>query len=176
MQPDSGSDLASIRSRATETPEGWRLNGTKIWTSGAHGAHYMIALMRTDGTREVRHAGLSQFMIDMQAARQQGLEVRPIRNMLGDAEFNEVHFDNLLVPHDALLGERGSGWAQVGAELALERSGPERFLSSIQLLIELIDLADPGDPRHADFIGRALGDVAPDVARSGRDAVPRREV
>lgn len=116
-EPDSGSDLASIRSRATETPEGWRLNGTKIWTSGAHGARYMIALMRTDGTHEVRHAGLSQFLIDMQAARQQGLEVRPIRNMLGDAEFNEVHFDNLLVAHDALLGERqwlGAGGCRTG--------------------------------------------------------------
>lgn len=157
-EPDSGSDLASIRSRAVETADGWRLNGTKIWTSGAHHADYMIALMRTDGGPEDRNAGLSQFLIDM--SRVQGLNVRPIRNLLGGADFNEVHFEDVLVPHDALLGERGGGWSQVTAELALERSGPERFLSSIQLLLELIDLADPSDPRHADYIGRAVADIA----------------
>ena len=157
-EPDSGSDLASIRSRATEAPGGWRLNGTKIWTSGAHHADYMIALIRTDGSPDDRHAGLSQFLIDM--SRVEGLEVRPIRNLLGGADFNEVHFNDVFVPHDALLGERGGGWAQVSGELALERSGPERFLSSIQLLLELIDLADPADPRHADFIGRAVADIA----------------
>lgn len=159
-EPDSGSDLASIRSRATETPDGWRLNGTKIWTSGAHHADYMIALMRTDGTQESRHAGLSQFLIDMKAVEGKGLEVRPIRNLLGGTDFNEVHFSDVLIPHDALLGERGGGWAQVTAELALERSGPERFLSSIQLLLDMIDRADPADPRHADFIGRAIADIA----------------
>ncbi|WP_296657256.1 acyl-CoA dehydrogenase family protein [Paraburkholderia sp.] len=159
-EPDSGSDLASIRSRATETSDGWSLNGTKIWTSGAHHADYMIALMRTDGTREDRHAGLSQFLIDVKAAKSNGLEIRPIRNLLGGADFNEVHFENVRVPREALLGERGGGWAQVTSELALERSGPERFLSSIQLLIELVNLADAGNPRHADFVGRALADVA----------------
>jgi len=160
-EPDSGSDLASIRSRATETADGWSLNGAKIWTSGAHGADYIIALMRTDGNREDRHAGMSQFLIDMGAATRSGqLQIRPIRNLLGGSDFNEIHFENLRLPREALLGERGGGWAQVGAELALERSGPERFLSSIQLLYEMIDLADPDDPRHADFIGRALADIS----------------
>jgi acyl-CoA dehydrogenase len=159
-EPDSGSDLASIRSRATETADGWSLNGTKIWTSGAHNADYMIALMRIDVDSENRHAGLSQFLIDLNAARGHGLEIRPIHNQLGDSDFNEVHFENLRLPHDALLGERGGGWDQVTAELALERSGPERFLSSIQLLAEMIDLADPNDPRHADVIGRALSDIS----------------
>jgi acyl-CoA dehydrogenase len=116
--------------------------------------------LRTGGSREDRHAGLSQFLIDLSAARGHGLEIRPIRNQLGDSDFNEVHFENLRLPHDALLGEPGGGWAQVGAELALERSGPERFLSSIQLLAEMIDLADPTDPRHADYIGRALADIS----------------
>ncbi|HKT99429.1 MAG TPA: acyl-CoA dehydrogenase family protein [Paraburkholderia sp.] len=159
-EPDSGSDLASIRSRATDTGSGWRLNGTKIWTSGAQRADYMIALMRSDGTREDRHSGLSQFLIDMKMAKENGLEIRPIRNLLGGSDFNEVHFNDVPVPYDALLGERGGGWAQVTSELALERSGPERFLSSIQLLIELVNLADPDNPLHADFIGRAVSDVA----------------
>jgi len=157
-EPDAGSDLASIRSRATEMPDGWLLNGTKVWTSGAQHANYMIALMRTDGAPEDRHVGISQFLIDMNKV--EGLTVRPIRNLLGGSEFNEVHFENVFVPRDALLGERGAGWAQVNAELALERSGPERFLSSIQLVLELIDLADPTDSRHADFIGRATADIA----------------
>jgi acyl-CoA dehydrogenase len=160
-EPDSGSDLASIRSRATQTDDGWRLDGAKIWTSGAHDADYMIALVRTGGNRDDRHAGMSQFLIDMRQATRSGcLQVRPIRNLLGGEDFNEIHFEDLRLPREALLGELDGGWAQVGAELALERSGPERFLSSIQLLYEMIDLADPADPRHADFIGRALADVS----------------
>jgi acyl-CoA dehydrogenase len=156
-EPDSGSDLASVRCRATQTTDGWRVNGTKIWTSGAHEADYMIALLRTDGAPGDRHSGLSQFLIDL---RTPGIEVRPIRNLLGHADFNEVHFNDTALPRDALLGERGGGWNQVSAELALERSGPERFLSSIQLLLEMIDAADADDPRHADFIGRAVADIA----------------
>jgi acyl-CoA dehydrogenase len=156
-EPDSGSDLASVRCRAVEAGDGWRVNGTKIWTSGAHEADYMIALLRTDGVPGDRHAGLSQFLIDL---RTPGIEIRPIRNLLGHADFNEVHFNDVALPREALLGERGGGWNQVSAELALERSGPERFLSSIQLLLEMIDAADPVDPRHADFIGRAVADVA----------------
>jgi acyl-CoA dehydrogenase len=156
-EPDSGSDLASVRCRATQTGDGWRVNGTKIWTSGAHEADYMIALLRTDGAPGDRHSGLSQFLIDL---RTPGIEIRPIRNLLGHADFNEVHFNDVALPREALLGERGGGWNQVSAELALERSGPERFLSSIQLLLEMIDAADPADSRHADFMGRAVADVA----------------
>ncbi|WP_321857690.1 acyl-CoA dehydrogenase family protein [Paraburkholderia tropica] len=156
-EPDSGSDLASVRCRATQTADGWRVNGTKIWTSGARDADYMIALLRTDGAPGDRHTGLSQFLIDL---RTPGIEIRPIRNLLGHEDFNEVHFADTALPRDALLGERGGGWNQVSAELALERSGPERFLSSIQLLLEMIDAADPANPRHTDYIGRAVADIA----------------
>jgi acyl-CoA dehydrogenase len=159
-EPDSGSDLASIRTRATETQQGWCLNGTKIWTSGAHEADYMIALARTDGSPTDRHKGLSQFLIDLNAARGAGLEIRPIRNMLGECDFNEVHFNNLHLPADALLGTRGGGWEQVNSELALERSGPERFLSSIHILTEIINRTDPKDKRSAEVIGRAIAEVA----------------
>ncbi|MNJ10175.1 Acyl-CoA dehydrogenase [compost metagenome] len=130
-EPNAGSDLASVRSRATPCDGGWRLNGRKIWTTNAHHADYMIALVRTSGAPEDRHNGLSQFIIDL---KQPGISVRPIRDLAGDAHFSEVAFDDVLLSHDALVGEEGSGWKQVNAELAFERSGPERFYSSVVLL------------------------------------------
>jgi acyl-CoA dehydrogenase len=94
-EPDSGSDLASIRTRGVHTAEGWVLNGRKVWTSGAHRAHYMIALVRTGEKSANRHEGLSQFLVDMKTP---GLTVRPIINQLGEHDFNEVVFDDVLVP------------------------------------------------------------------------------
>lgn len=156
-EPDSGSDLASIRTKAVRTADGWLINGRKVWTSRAHQAHYMIALVRTGERGEGRHGGLSQLLVDMKTP---GLTVRPIRNQLGEHEFNEVTFDDVLVPHDHLIGREGEGWQQVGAELAFERSGPERYLSSTQLLLELLDAADAADPRHAAAIGRVVAHYA----------------
>lgn len=156
-EPDSGSDLASIRTRGERHGDGWVINGRKVWTSGAHRAHYMIALVRT-GSRDTgdaasRHAGLSQFLVDMQTP---GLTVRPIVNQLGEHDFNEVTFDDVWVPAENLIGTEGDGWRQVGAELAFERSGPERYLSSTQLLLEMLDSADATDPRHAEALGRVV--------------------
>jgi acyl-CoA dehydrogenase len=153
-EPDSGSDLASIRTKAVKTANGWVLNGRKVWTSGAHRAHYMIALVRTGARGEDRHAGLSQFLIDMTSSP--GITVRPIINQLGEHDFNEVTFDDVPVPHEHLIGAEGDGWKQVGAELAFERSGPERYLSSTQLLLEMIAAADVDNPRHAAAIGRIV--------------------
>lgn len=138
-EPNAGSDLASVRSTARHTPEGWRINGQKIWTTGAHLSHIMLALLRSEEGSE-RNAGLSQFLIDLDTP---GIAIRPIIDMTGNHDFNEVFFDDVLVPHGALVGERGNGWAQVTAELALERSGPERYLSSHALLCALIDWAGP---------------------------------
>ena len=152
-EPDSGSDLASIRTRAVSTSQGWVINGRKLWTSGAHRAHYMIALVRTGERGDDRHRGMSQFLVDMQSP---GLTVRPIINQLGEHDFNEVTFDDVRVPHEHLIGTEGDGWKQVGAELAFERSGPERYLSSTQLLLEMLDAADADDPRHAVAIGRIV--------------------
>lgn len=133
-EPGAGSDLAGIRTRAdpinTERG-GWRLNGGKIWTTNAHRSHYMIALVRTSGTAEDRHQGLSQLIVDLSLP---GVTVRPIQDLTGDAHFSEVFFDNVELPADALIGAEGAGWAQVNAELAFERSGPERLYSSIALL------------------------------------------
>lgn len=130
-EPNSGSDLASVRTRADRTESGWRLNGQKIWTSGAHHADYMIALVRTSGEAADRHKGLSQLLIDLKTP---GITTRPIPDLNGDLDFNEVFFDNVELPADALLGEEGAGWEQVTAELAFERSGPERIYSSAILL------------------------------------------
>lgn len=130
-EPNSGSDLASVRTRAERTETGWRVNGQKIWTSGAHHADYMIALVRTSGDSADRQRGLSQLLIDLKAP---GISIRPIADLNGDIDFNEVFFDNVELPANALLGEEGSGWDQVTAELAFERSGPERIYSSAVLL------------------------------------------
>ncbi|EHK63111.1 acyl-CoA dehydrogenase family protein [Achromobacter arsenitoxydans] len=130
-EPGSGSDLASIRTRAEPAANGWRLNGSKIWTTNAHRSHYMIALVRTSGTAQDRHQGLSQVIVDLSLP---GVSVRPIEDLAGDAHFSEVFFDNVELSADALIGEEGAGWAQVNAELAFERSGPERLYSSIALL------------------------------------------
>ncbi len=129
-EPNSGSDLASIRTRAESTESGWRLNGAKIWTTNAHHCHYMIALVRTSGDSSDRHNGLSQLIVDLSAP---GVTTRPITDMAGDAHFNEVFFDNVELPADALIGQQGQGWEQCTAELAFERSGPERIYSSMVL-------------------------------------------
>jgi len=130
-EPNSGSDLASVRTRAEKTPSGWRLNGQKIWTTHAPGSHYMIALARTSGSATDRQQGLSQLIVDLKLP---GVTVRPIKDLAGDAHFSEVFFDNVDLSDDALIGSEGQGWEQVTAELAFERSGPERIYSSIVVL------------------------------------------
>lgn len=158
-EPNSGSDLASVRTRAERVAGGWRLNGQKIWTTYAHESHYMIALVRTSGTAEDRQAGLSQFLVDLSLP---GVTVRPIRLGTGDADFNEVFFDDVLLPEDALVGGEGNGWKQVNAELAFERSGPERIYSSIVLLdLWAQSLGPDPDPADAARLGRLVARLAP---------------
>lgn len=130
-EPGAGSDLASVRTRADRTETGWRINGQKIWTTNSMHSDYMIALVRTSGSVEDRHKGLSQLVVDLKAP---GVTIRPIEDLAGDAHFAEVFFENVDLPADALVGEEGQGWQQVTAELAFERSGPERIYSSVVLL------------------------------------------
>jgi len=130
-EPDSGSDLASVRTRAVRCDGGWRLTGRKIWTTNAQHCQYMIALVRSSGVPEDRQKGLSQFIVDLSLP---GVDVRPIVDLTGDAHFSEVTFDNVFLADDALIGDEGAGWQQVTAELAFERSGPERLYSSVVLL------------------------------------------
>jgi len=150
-EPDSGSDLAAARTRAERTEDVYCINGTKLWTTYAHEAHYMILLART-GQTEDRHGGLSQFLIDLTTP---GITISPILDIAGEHHFNEVSFRDVKVPADALLGKEGDGWNQVMGELAFERSGPDRFLSSFTLVNALIaHIGSQPDRFEAQTIGR----------------------
>jgi alkylation response protein AidB-like acyl-CoA dehydrogenase len=158
-EPNSGSDLASVGTRATKTDRGWRLTGRKIWTTNGHKCDYTIALVRTSGTPADRQAGLSQFIVDLKLP---GITVRPIVDLSGDAHFSEIFFDDVELPEDVLIGNEGDGWKQVNAELAFERSGPERIYSSIVVLDRWISLlrASGSGERHAETLGRLLAHLA----------------
>ena len=156
-EPGTGSDLASVRTSARRSGDGWLINGTKLWSTDAHRNHFMIALVRTEPPSENRHAGLSQIIVDLQ---QDGAAVRPIRNMAGGEDFNEVVFDDVLVPEDRVVGEPGNGWQQVTSELAYERSGPERFLSAFRVFVELVRAAgDHPEPPLTTAVGRLAAHI-----------------
>lgn len=152
-EPDSGSDLASVRTRATKVEGGWRISGRKLWSSHAMEAHCMITLLRTSPADKDRRAGLSQLIVDLSGP---GIERRPVLNLDGEPNFAEVTFDDAFVSDDALVGTEGQGWQQVMSELAFERSGPERFLSTIKLLTELMGVIGPQPSRATQAaIGKA---------------------
>lgn len=159
-EPGSGSDLASVRTRAERTDKGWLLNGQKIWTTNAMHDDYMIALVRTSGTAADRHQGLSQLIVDLKAP---GVTIRPIVDLTGDAHFAEVFFENVELGEDALVGKEGDGWHQVTAELAFERSGPERIYSSIVLVdawIRHVAAAGRLDTGAAELAGHLTAQLA----------------
>lgn len=160
-EPNSGSDLASVKTRAVPNEKGWLLNGQKIWTTNAHNCQYMIALVRTSGTAEDRHRGLSQVIVDLSLP---GVTVRPIEDLSGDRHFCEVFFEDVQLGPDALIGNEGQGWEQVTAELAYERSGPERLFSSIVLFDQWLQYVRTPQGRTASaarLAGRILAHLAP---------------
>jgi len=155
-EPNVGSDLASVRTRARRVEGGFIVNGQKIWTSNAHIADFMIALVRT-GDGDTRHAGLSQLIIDMKSA---GLAVRPIANLTGETHFNEVYLEDVFVAENRLIGEEGGGWSQVNAELAFERSGPERYLSSLRIFLEFLrTVGEKASEAERALIGRLTAEI-----------------
>lgn len=147
-EPEAGSDLASLRLRAEADGDGWRLNGQKVWSSGAHVADVGEVLTRTEPDPALRHKGLTMFLVDM---RLPGVTVRPLRQMNGNAHFNEVFFDDVWVPTTAMLGGRGQGWAVANTSLTSERDIPSEelglFLDPVGRLIELAERTGAGsDP------------------------------
>ncbi|MCD2511834.1 acyl-CoA dehydrogenase family protein [Comamonas endophytica] len=160
-EPNAGSDLASVATRAVPNAQGFLLNGQKIWTTNAHHCQYMIALVRTSGSAEDRQRGLSQVIVDLSLP---GITVRPIEDLSGDSHFCEVFFDNVQLGLDALIGAEGQGWEQVTAELAFERSGPERLFSSIVLFDQWLDwVRTPAGRSEAAVLlaGKVLTQLAP---------------
>jgi acyl-CoA dehydrogenase len=153
-EPGAGSDLASVRTRAEKVAGGWALTGTKLWTSNAHRADYFFTLCRTAPAGEDRHAGLSQFIVDLRHAR--GVTIRPVPILTGAHHFNEVVLEDVFVPDDMVLGEIGNGWHQVTSELAFERSGPERFLSTYPLLRAALGRFGPTPQGH---VAQVLGEL-----------------
>jgi acyl-CoA dehydrogenase len=157
-EPNSGSDLFAARTKATKVDGGFRINGSKIWTSNAHIADYMLGLFRTSApTKENRRHGLTQFLVDMKTP---GITVNPVIQMTGQHDFNEVVFEDAFVPDDYVMGEIDGAWKQATSELAYERSGPERFLETFYVMIELIRAvgAEP-DIRSAEGLGRLVAQL-----------------
>ena len=154
-EPDSGSDLASLRTSATRVAGGWRLLGTKVWTSHAQRSDYMVTLVRTRPPGHRKHEGLSQMLVDLRA---DGVTIKPIELLSGEAHFAEVVLDDVFVSEEMLIGTEGQGWDQVNTELVYERSGPERFLSTFPLLAETVrELDGHPEPLISELFARLCG-------------------
>jgi len=136
-EPDSGSDLASLSTRAVRDGDGWVLVGRKIWTTLAHVNDWFVVLCRTSPVEETgdKRLGLSQLIVDLHSP---GVEITPIPFIDGTADFCEVVLDEVFVPDDLVLGEIGAGWSQNTSELAFERGGPERWLSTYLVVEEFL--------------------------------------
>ena len=159
-EPDAGSDLASLRTRAEPAGGGWHLHGRKVWTSYAQFAHWGLCLARTDPDAEKR-AGITALMVDMRAP---GVEVRPLRQMTEESDFNEVLFDGVFVTGDQVIGAVNTGWSVATSVLASERgTNPRQLVIHSQLLEELVRLAGEqglaDDPRTAQDLAQAFVEV-----------------
>ncbi|MDR2256073.1 MAG: acyl-CoA dehydrogenase [Arthrobacter sp.] len=154
-EPDAGSDLASLRTKATKVDGGWRLDGQKVWTSGAHQAQWGICLARTD-QEAPKHKGISFFLVDMAS---EGITVRPLTQSTGENEFNEVFLDGVFVPEDMMVGEPGQGWRVTMTTLANERTsiGSGLTVGAEEGLRQAVKAGAYDDEREA---LRALGRVA----------------
>jgi len=157
-EPGSGSDLFAARTKATPAKGGFLVNGTKVWTTGANHADYMIGVFRTSApTKENRRHGLTQFLVDMKTP---GITVNPIADISGTRHFNEVVFQDAFMPEDHVMGKVDLAWQQATSELAFERSGPERFLETSTVLFELVRvLGAAPDSRGAEGLGRLVAQL-----------------
>jgi alkylation response protein AidB-like acyl-CoA dehydrogenase len=163
-EPEAGSDLAALSTRAVPVDGGWRLEGQKVWTSYAQFARWGIALVRTDPDAP-KHRGISYVVVDMEA---EGIEIRPLVQITGEAEFNEVFFDGAFVPEDHLVGGLHQGWAVASTTLAHERGTAfpfkeqvvhEVFLDELYALAEereLLDDVEVSDALAQSFVDRRI--------------------
>jgi len=131
-EPNAGSDLASLKTRAVEDGDHFVIDGHKIWTTGAHEADYCYLVARTDAAA-AKHKGISEFLVDMKTP---GITVRPIIDMVGEHHFNEIFFESVRIPRSALVGQQNRGWYQITAQLDYERSGIERLLSNNRIFAD----------------------------------------
>lgn len=158
-EPGSGSDVAATRTRAAKVEGGYRINGSKLWTSNAHNSDYAILFCKMAGTDDTdRHGGASQFLLDMKTP---GVEVKPVINLLGEHHFNEIFLTDVFVPQAMLLGQEGNGWNQLTSELAFERSAPDRFLMFFQMLKQMVAMAGPDPDRAtASALGKLIAQLS----------------
>jgi alkylation response protein AidB-like acyl-CoA dehydrogenase len=173
-EPEAGSDLAAVRTRATRVDGGWSLSGTKIWTSGAHYHELMIALVRTSD-EDNRHGGLTQMIVDLS---RHGVRVSPIRFIDGSVDFNEVVLEDVFVPDTWVIGTVGEAWQQIGSELESERSGPDRWISTYYLVEALLresqGLSDEACTRLGEYAAHwaVLRNLSLSVARAVQSGKP----
>ncbi|MGE3541050.1 MAG: acyl-CoA dehydrogenase family protein [Candidatus Tectimicrobiota bacterium] len=154
-EPGAGSDLAGLQTRAVDDGDAYILNGQKIWTSFAHLADYCYLVARTN-TEVPKHKGISEFLVDM---RTPGIRIKPIVDMTGAHHFNEVFFDQVRIPKDALVGERDRGWYQIAAQLDYERSGIERLMSNYALLQTITDYVRETGAVRSDLVRHRLAQL-----------------
>ncbi|OBF50146.1 acyl-CoA dehydrogenase [Mycolicibacterium monacense] len=152
-EPSAGSDLASLTTRATRVDGGWKINGHKIWTSSAQHAHFGALLARTDPDAR-KHRGIGYFVVDMSS---EGVEVQPIRQVTGDAHFNEVFLTDVFVPDEMLLGEPTGGWNLAIATMAQERVAIGNYVHNDRAVALRALARTPGPDQDAAL--RALGDI-----------------
>jgi alkylation response protein AidB-like acyl-CoA dehydrogenase len=142
-EPDAGSDLASLTTRAEKTDGGYLVTGRKVWTSYAQFADWGLCLARSDPDAPKRQQGITMLVVDMHA---EGVEVRPLVQLTGEAEFNEVHLEQVFVPDDRRVGEEHHGWTVANSTLSHERGvNPRQLVIHGQLIEELLRLADQRD-------------------------------
>jgi alkylation response protein AidB-like acyl-CoA dehydrogenase len=160
-EPNSGSDVSATRTRALKVDGGYKINGSKLWTSNAHRSDYAILFCKMTGggyDETDRHAGATQFLLEMKTP---GVDVRPVLNLLGEHHFNEIFLTDVFVPDNRLLGKEGNGWNQLTSELAFERSAPDRFLVLFQMLREMVRMAGPSPDRAtAAALGKLISQLA----------------
>jgi alkylation response protein AidB-like acyl-CoA dehydrogenase len=156
-EPDAGSDLAAVKTRAVRDGDDWVITGQKVWTSGAQYSKWCMLVARTDADA-AKHKGLSYFLMDMDQA---GVEVRPLRQITGESEFNELFIDGARIPHENLLGGEGNGWKVALTTLMNERAGLAFFLQvrMRQLLDQLIAVADQRGLLDDDVVAQRLGEL-----------------